>query len=195
MKFSWKNIENWQSWKMRFFWVGHFDFFFFLLHLNEDKQPVHMRYHLFLHYGWFLQNLGKFNFFSYFLMDRGQDRELKTGICKNLTRKPRYSSFFSAWCTDFKNVNFEKIHWAPSEVIKVKRSFSRSLRPNFGFHLVFTSFHLEFSSFWVLRLFDFGDLGDLRRGSGNFFKNYIFEIIAFQGKRWCMFWLSSQNFH
>ena len=27
--------------------------------LNENKQPVHMRYHLFLQYGWFLQNLGK----------------------------------------------------------------------------------------------------------------------------------------
>ena len=34
----------------------------------------------------------------------------------------------------------------------------RSLRPNFGFHLVFTSFHLEFSLFWVSRLFDLGDL-------------------------------------
>ena len=22
------NIENWRSWKMSFFWVGHFDFFF-----------------------------------------------------------------------------------------------------------------------------------------------------------------------
>ena len=50
MKFSWKNIENWRSWKMRLF---------FLLHLIENKQPVHMRYHLFLHYEWFLQNLGK----------------------------------------------------------------------------------------------------------------------------------------
>jgi hypothetical protein len=28
---------------------------FFLLYLNENKQPFHMRYHLFL----FLQNLGK----------------------------------------------------------------------------------------------------------------------------------------
>ena len=32
---------------------------FFLLHLNESKQPVHMSYHLFLHYGWFLQTLVK----------------------------------------------------------------------------------------------------------------------------------------
>ena len=60
MKFSWKNIENWQSWKMRFF--GPFEFFKIkkkLLHLKENKQPVHMRYHFFLLYGWFLQNLGK----------------------------------------------------------------------------------------------------------------------------------------
>ena len=26
MKISWKNIENWRSWKMRFFWGGHFEF-------------------------------------------------------------------------------------------------------------------------------------------------------------------------
>ena len=26
---------------------------------NENQLVVHMRYHLFLHYGWFLQNLGK----------------------------------------------------------------------------------------------------------------------------------------
>ena len=51
---------------------------------------------------------------------------------------------------------------------KVKGPFSRSWRPNFGFHLIFMSFHLEFSLFWVSRSFD---LGDLRRGSGIFFKN------------------------
>ena len=32
--------------------------------------------------------------------------------------------------------------------------------------------------FWVLRSFDLSDLVDLRRGSGNFFKKYIFEISA-----------------
>jgi hypothetical protein len=104
-----------------------------------------------------------------------------------LTRKPRYSSFFSAWCTDSKNVTFEKNHLAPSEVIEVKRSFSRSLRRNFGFHLVFTSFHLEFLLFWVSRSFDLGNLSNLRRGSGNFFKHYVFEISAFQEKRWGSF--------
>ena len=30
-----------------------------MLHLNENEQPIHMRYHLFLHHGWLLQNLGK----------------------------------------------------------------------------------------------------------------------------------------
>ena len=25
MKISWKNIENWRSWKMRVFWGGHFE--------------------------------------------------------------------------------------------------------------------------------------------------------------------------
>ena len=29
MKFSQKNIENWRSWKMSFFLVGHFEFLFF----------------------------------------------------------------------------------------------------------------------------------------------------------------------
>ena len=58
-----KKNENWRSLKMRFFWVGHFDFFFFkkcffFLHINKNKQPIHIRFHLFLHYGWFLQNHG-----------------------------------------------------------------------------------------------------------------------------------------
>ena len=28
MKFSQKNFMNWRFWKMHFFWVGHFEFFF-----------------------------------------------------------------------------------------------------------------------------------------------------------------------
>ena len=102
MKFSQKNFENWRFWKMHFFWVGHFDFFFqkknfFCLILTKARNfrkkkywevvelennvfwvghfdfffqkkmfismkinfVFHMRYHLFLHYGWFLQNLVK----------------------------------------------------------------------------------------------------------------------------------------
>ena len=112
----------------------------------------------------------------------------------SLCRKLRYSSFFSAWSPDSKNVIFEKICWAHSEVVEVKRSFSRSPRPKFGFHLVFTSFHLEFSPFWISRLFDLGDLSDLGKGYWIFFKNYIFEISTFQQKWWAMSWLRGRNF-
>ena len=120
------------------------------------------------------------NFQNFKLLGGLEDRGLKTGICKSLTRKPSYSSFFSAWSTDFKNVIFEKIHWASSEVIEVKRSFSRSLRPNFGFHLVLTSFDLEFSSFWISRLFDLGDLHDLENGPSLHFKNGLKSFQIFQ---------------
>ena len=50
---------------MTFFLGGHFEFFFSkkkkkkLLQFSEKTKGFHMRYHLFLHYGWFLQNLGK----------------------------------------------------------------------------------------------------------------------------------------
>ena len=103
-----------------------------------------------------------------------EDTELKTSNIKSLTRKPSYSSFSSVLCPDLKNVFFGKIHWAPSEILEVKRPFSRSRRPNFGFHLFLLSFHLEFLLFWVSRSFDLSDLGDLRRNSGNFF-TYIDE--------------------
>jgi hypothetical protein len=64
MKFSEKNIENWQSWKMTFFLGGHFEFFFsrfffFLLHLIKKTKGFHMRYNFFLYYGWFLNNIRK----------------------------------------------------------------------------------------------------------------------------------------
>ena len=104
---------------------------------------------------------------------------LKTGNFKSLTRKPSYSSFFSVLFPELKNVFFRKIHWAPSEVVEVKRPFSRSRRPNFGFYLFLMSFDLEFSLFWVSRLFDLGDLGDLKKSPVNVFKNYIFEISGF----------------
>ena len=59
LKFSRKNIENWQSWKMRFFfgfWLLGFPNNFFT---NENQLGFHMRYQLILHYGSFIQNLGK----------------------------------------------------------------------------------------------------------------------------------------
>ena len=49
---------------MTFFLGRHFEFFYSkkkkkLLQFNVKTKCFHMRYHLFLHYGWFLQNLGK----------------------------------------------------------------------------------------------------------------------------------------
>ena len=38
---------------------------------------------------------------------------------------------------------------------------------------------IEFSSFWVSRSFDLGDLGVLEKSWGNIFNNYIFEISRF----------------
>ena len=38
-------------------------------------------------------------------------------------------------------------------------------------------------------------VGFFRMGPGNFFKNYIFEISAFQQKRWGMSKLRGRNFH
>ena len=52
---SWENEVFFESAILIFFFKKNF----FLLHLDENKQAVHMRYHLFLQYGWFLQNLGK----------------------------------------------------------------------------------------------------------------------------------------
>ena len=37
MKISWKNIENWRSWKMSFFWGGHFEFFFCFISMKTSS--------------------------------------------------------------------------------------------------------------------------------------------------------------
>ena len=59
-----KNIENWRFWKTQFFESAILIFFFKkkkkLLQFNEKTKGFHMRYHLFLQHGWFLQNLGKY---------------------------------------------------------------------------------------------------------------------------------------
>ena len=67
---------------------------------------------------WLSSQTFKISIFSYFLV-ASEDRRLKNGIFKSLTRKSSYSSFFSAWSPDFKNVIFEKIHLAHSEVVEV----------------------------------------------------------------------------
>ena len=52
--------------------------------------------------------------------------------------------------------------------------------PNFGFHLVLTSFHLEFLSFWISRLFDLSDLSVLKNGSLKYFENGLESMQTFQ---------------
>ena len=141
--------RRWSSkWRSVCGWVDFFkNYIFKISALSLEKWAIAR----------FSSKTNKISNLCYFLA-ASEDKELKNGSCKSQNRKLSYSSFFSAWCTDFKNIIFEKIHSASSEVIEVKRSFSRSPRPDFGFHLVFLSFHLEFSSFWVSRLFDLGDL-------------------------------------
>ena len=46
------------------------------------------------------------------------------------------------------------------------------------------SFDLEFSLFWVSRLFDLRDLSYLEKSPGNVFKKYIFEISGFHQSKW-----------
>jgi hypothetical protein len=41
------------------FWLLGFEFFFFFFFSQWKSACLNMRYHLFLHYGWFLQKLGK----------------------------------------------------------------------------------------------------------------------------------------
>ena len=123
----------------------------------------------------FYSDFYKYQFFT--LCPRGRQ---EVWNFESLTRKPSYSSFFSASSTDFKNVFFEKIHWAPCEVVEVKSSFLRSPRPKFGFHLVLTSFHLEFLSFWISRFFDLGDLSVLENGSLKYFENGLKSMQTFQ---------------
>ena len=69
---------------------------------------------------WLSSQTFKISFFSYDLV-ASEDRRLKNGIFKSMTRKLSCSSFFSAWWTDFKNLIFEKKYWSPSEVVEVKR--------------------------------------------------------------------------
>ena len=96
------------------------------------------------------------------------------------TRYRFFSTVNFLFFFDLKNVTFKKNYRAPFEVNEVKRSFWRSLRPNFGFHLVLTSFHIEFLSFWSSRLFDLGDLNGLKNGSLKYFKNGLKSMQIFQ---------------
>ena len=80
---------------------------------------------------WLSSQTVKISIFSYFLV-ASEDRRLKNGIFKSLTRKSSYSSFFSAWWTDLKKVIFEKKYWSPSEVVEVKRLSRGHFRGRWG---------------------------------------------------------------
>ena len=80
---------------------------------------------------WLSSQTVKISIFSYFLV-ASEDRRLKNGIFKSLIRKSSYSSFFSAWWTDFKKVIFEKKYWSPSEVVEVKRLSRGHFRGRWG---------------------------------------------------------------
>ena len=67
----------------------------------------------------------------------------------------------------------KKNHWAPFKVVEVKKSFLRSLRPNFGFHLLFMGFDLKISV-----VLGFDDLGNLRRPRVENFNSWHFLTFS-----------------
>ena len=111
-----------------------------------------------------------------------------------MTRKPSYSSFFSVLFPDLKNVFFGKIHWALSEILEVKRPFSRSRRPNFGFHLIFMSF--VFRIFVVLRFEVVWPRRPRRpqKGPDEFFQKLHFRNQCFPRKKMRYVTTSSSKF-
>ena len=60
MKKNWElaELEN-DLFLSRPFWIFLNFFFWIFFSPIKNNLAVHMRYHLFLHYGWFLKNLGK----------------------------------------------------------------------------------------------------------------------------------------
>ena len=116
------------------------------------------------------------------MSSKATKKGIKSCIFTRWRTKPRHYSSFSAWCTDLKNILFEKIHLAPSKVIEVNRLFSKSRRPNFVFLLVFTMF-LPFS---VLMNYDLGNLGNLVKGIIEFFQKLHFWNQCIPMKKWAL---------
>ena len=77
------------------------------------------------------------------------------------------------------------LKWGPH---MSERNFGSTLpRPNFVFHLVFMSFHLEFLSFSVsmkIKPWTSFSLNGLKNGSDKYFKNCIKLLHFFQGLVW-----------
>ena len=90
-------------------------------------------------------------------------------LCKSLTRKPSYSSFFQL------DALILKMYY----LIKITEPLPSSLRSRCHFR-VLTHFHLEFSLFWISRLFDLGDLSGLKNGSLKYFENGLKSMQIFQ---------------
>ena len=119
---------------------------------------------------------------SFYLLLGGLEvAKSKTGICKSLTRKPSYSSFFSAWCPDFKNVIFDKIHWALSRSLRSRGHFYRFL---FRIFVV-----LDFKVIWPQWPWQ------PQMGLRDFFQKLQFWNQCVPMKRWSMSQLPGWNFH
>ena len=104
-----------------------------------------------------------------------------------LTTKPKYSSFFSIWSKDFKNVIFE-IGWPSPFRGRWGRTFEIvSNQKNKGG--LFQQLSKISSKIIFLLLWPRGrpfDLTDLRRGWVDFCENYIFEIRRIHWEKWAI---------
>ena len=111
-----------------------------------------------------------------------------------LTRKLWHTSSFSLERTDFKNVTFEKIPWAPYEVAEfaeVKRPRNSKYR-KFEWKLVKTRWNPKFGRSDLKN-----DLLTSMTSEGAqwfVFKNYIFKISASSWEKWAIAWLSLKSF-
>ena len=112
---------------------------------------------------------------------------LKMDLLFLLTTKPKYSSFFSIWSKDFKNVIFE-IGWPSPFRGRWGRTFEIvSNQKNKGG--LFQQLSKISSKIIFLLLWPRGrpfDLTDLRRGWVDFCENYIFETRRIHWEKWAI---------
>ena len=72
-----------------------------------------------------------------------------------------------------------KSNGRPPRLPRFRGCFRGHRGQNFKIIYFLSLFIIEFSSFWVSRSFDLGDLGVLEKSPVNIFNNYIFEISLF----------------
>ena len=87
------------------------------------------------------------------------------------------SSFFSVYIPDFKKVFFLRIPPAPSEVNEVNLAALRLQMQKCCLRASFEKFCNKLALVFDSGQFYTYNLSDLERGSANFFKNHIFEIL------------------